>query len=200
MIEGQRIYGFDIGVILTRSRRKYSYAPIRSKAMSPCWYVLRSKPHKEDLVWRQAVSQGFEIFYPRIPAQAVNPRARKIVPYFPGYMFVRVALEGVGLSTFRWMPHAHGLICFDGAPATVPDRLVEAIRARVAAIAAAGGELFLDLQRGDAVTITSGPFAGYEAIFDARLSGGERVRVLLTMLNDRHVPAEVGKAQITSRR
>ncbi len=90
MIEGQRIYGFDIGVILTRSRRKYSYAPIRSKAMSPCWYVLRSKPHKEDLVWRQAVSQGFEIFYPRIPAQAVNPRARKIVPYFPGYMFVRV--------------------------------------------------------------------------------------------------------------
>ncbi len=50
------------------------------------------------------------------------------------------------------------------------------------------------------MTITSGPFAGYEAIFDARLSGGERVRVLLTMLNDRHVPAEVGKAQITSRR
>lgn len=168
--------------------------------MSRSWYVLRSKPHKEDTLWCQAISQGFQVFYPRIPAQAVNPRARKVVPYFPGYMFVRVEIEEVGLSTFQWMPCAHGLICFDDAPASVPDDLVDAIAERVETINALGGELYLDLQRGDLVTITSGPFAGYEAIFDARLNGGERVRVLLTMLNDRRVPAVVGKAQITSKR
>ena len=164
--------------------------------MSRSWYVLRSKPHKEDALWRQAVSQGFQIFYPRIPAKAVNPRARKVVPYFPGYMFVRLDLEQVGISTFQWMPCAHGLICFDDRPASVPDSLVNAIAERVEAINVLGGELYLDLQRGDQVTITSGPFAGYEAIFDERLSGGERVRVLLTMLNDRRIPAVVGKAQI----
>ena len=32
---------------------------------------------------------------------------------------------------------------------------------------------------------------GYRAIFDARLPGTERVRVLLKMLNDRYVPLEV---------
>jgi transcriptional antiterminator RfaH len=114
-------------------------------------------------------------------------------------MFVRVALADVGVSTFQWMPHAHGLICFDGSPAHVPDELVEAIRARVYAIAAAGGELFLDLKPGDAVAIKSGPFKGYEAIFDERLSGGERVRVLVAMLSDRRVPLVLSEAQIGRR-
>ena len=58
-------------------------------------------------------------------------------------------------------------------------------------INAAGGELFHDLNQGDLVEIQSGPFAGYEAIFDARLSGSERVRVLLKMLQGRAVKVEV---------
>lgn len=163
---------------------------------SASWYVLRSKPHKEELLWRQATSQGFAIFYPCIPSRAVNPRARQMVPYLPGYMFVRVNLAAVGGAVFQWMPHAHGLIAFDNLPASVPDAVVDAIARRVEAINAAGGELFLELQRGDTVTITAGPLAGYEAIFDARLSGGERVRVLLALLNDQRVPVVVSDKQI----
>jgi transcriptional antiterminator RfaH len=168
--------------------------------MDDRWYVLRSKPHKEDALWQHARSQGYEIFYPRIPVKTVNPRARKVAPYFPGYMFVRVAIEEVGISTFQWMPYAHGLICFDSVPASVPDDLVDAVRSRVYAIAEAGGELFLQLAKGDALTIKSGPFAGYEAVFDERLSGGERVRVLLQMLDDRQVPVELSEARIERRR
>jgi transcription antitermination factor NusG len=168
--------------------------------MQANWYVLRSKPHKEDVLWQHACSQGYELFYPRIPVKAVNPRARKVVPYFPGYMFVHVAIQEVGISIFQWMPHAHGLICFDNAPASVSDDMIEAIRTRVYAIVQAGGELFLQLQHGDLLTIRSGPFAGYEAIFDARLSGGERVRVLLEMLNDRQVPVVLSEARIERRR
>jgi transcriptional antiterminator RfaH len=111
-------------------------------------------------------------------------------------MFVRVALEEIGLSVFQWMPNAHGLICFDDTPADVPDALIETIRARVDAIVTAGGELFLGLKRGDNVTIKSGPFAGYNAIFDARLSGSDRVRVLLALLNDRQVPLVLNERQL----
>ncbi len=167
--------------------------------MNASWYVLRSKPHKEDALWHHARSQGYDLFYPRIPVKTVNPRARKVAPYFPGYMFVRADIAVMGVSIFQWMPHAHGLICFDNLPACVPDDLVEAIRTRVYAIAEAGGELFMQLKRGDALTIKSGPFAGYEAIFDARLSGGERVRVLLEMLDDRQVPVELNEARIERR-
>ena len=164
--------------------------------MPRSWYVLRSKPRKEDALWQQVRSQGHSVFYPRIPAQAVNPRARKVVPYFPGYMFVHVDLAEVGMSTFQWMPHAHGLICFDDVPADVPAELVAAIRERVGAIVEAGGELFLGLRRGDPVVIKRGPFAGYEAIFDARVGGDERVRVLLKLLNDRQLPVELREGQI----
>ncbi len=167
--------------------------------MTANWYVLRSKPLRETALWQQAVSQGFEVFYPRIPVPAVNPRSRKVVPYFPGYMFVRVVLEQVGRSTFQWMPNAHGLICFDDTPADLPDVLIDAIRSQVEAITAAGSELFYGLKQGDAVTIKSGPFAGYAAIFDARLSGGDRVRVLMALLNDRQVAVDLSEAQLMRR-
>ena len=165
--------------------------------MANQWYALRSKPRKEDVVWRQVQNLGFETFYPRLRVNPVNPRARKLRPYFPGYLFVNVDLEDAGMSTFQWMPHSMGLITFGGEPSAVPDHLIEAIRKRVEEINAAGGEVFDGLKAGDSVRISEGPFKGYEAIFDARLSGSERVRVLLELLgSQRQVPVELDASYI----
>jgi len=60
------------------------------------------------------------------------------------------------------------------------------IKRRVDYICQAGGLIFDGLVHGAPVKITSGPFAGYEGIFDSRLSGSERVRVLLTLLEKQH--------------
>jgi transcriptional antiterminator RfaH len=164
--------------------------------MTDQWYALRSKPRKEDTVWRQLLSKEFEVFYPRVRVNPVNPRAKKFKPYFPGYMFVKVNLEDVGLSTFQWMPHTLGLVNFGGEPAYVPESLIAAIRKRVEEINRAGGELFDKLKPGERVVIQHGPFEGYEAIFDARLPGTERVRVLLRFLSERRVPVELDSSQI----
>lgn len=165
--------------------------------MSSHWYALRTKPRKEEIVWKQARDQGVDVFYPRLRVTPVNPRSRKIRPYFPGYLFVQTDLEATGLSTFQWMPHAIGLVSFGGEPALVPDHLVYAIRQRVEEIASAGGELFDGLKQGDTVRISYGPFEGYEAIFDTRLPGNERVRVLLAFINSaRKVPVELEASQI----
>ena len=160
--------------------------------MNTEWYALRSKPRKEQIVWQQARARGFEAFYPRLQVQPVNPRSSKIRPYFPGYLFVQADLRAVGLSTFNCMPYTLGLVSFGGVPAPVSDRLIHALERRLGEIAGAGGEAFFGLKRGDSVTITGGPFEGYRALFDARLSGTERVRVLLQMLSDRQVPVELG--------
>jgi transcription antitermination factor NusG len=164
--------------------------------MSFHWYVLRSKPHKEALVWQQVLSHGLETYYPRLKVRPVNPRSRKIKPYFPGYLFVRADLDRVGLSTFQWMPHALGLVCFGGVPAPVPGELIAGIRRRLGEIQAAGGELLHRVKPGDRVVIQDGPFAGYEAIFDTRLRGRDRVRVLLQLLNDGCIPMELRAGQI----
>lgn len=164
--------------------------------MAAQWYALRSKARKEDIVWKQARDQGIEVFYPRLRVHPVNPRSKKIKPYFPGYMFVHVDLESLGLSTFQWMPHTVGLVSFGGESAIVPEHLIHAIKRRVEEIASAGGEIFDGLKPGDVVRINYGPFEGYEAIFDARVPGTERVRVLLQLLNSRRVPVELDASRI----
>jgi transcription antitermination factor NusG len=165
------------------------------------WYALRSKSRKEDIVWRQLRDQGFDVFYPRLRVQPVNPRSRKVRPYFPGYLFVKADLGEVGISTFQWMPHSLGLVSFGGEPSLVPENLIHAIRQRVEEIEAAGGEVFDGLKPGDPITIDYGPFEGYEAIFDTRLPGSERVRVLLQLLNSkRQVPVEMKASQIRKKK
>jgi transcriptional antiterminator RfaH len=165
--------------------------------MAYYWYALRSKSRKEDAVFRQLQSQGHEVFYPCLRVHPVNPRSRKIVPYFPGYLFVEIDLEQSGVSVFQWMPHTLGLVSFGGEPSIVPENLILAIQKRVDEINAAGGEIFDGLKPGDAVWINEGPFHGYEAIFDGRLPGSERVRVLLEFLgNRRKVPVVLEASQI----
>ena len=166
--------------------------------MDLSWYVLRSKPNKEVTLWREVSAQGFDCFFPHLRVKPVNPRSRKIRPYFPGYLFLQTDLEQVGLSTFQRMPFCSGLLSFDDVLATVPDHLIQAIRRHVDAINAAGspkGKL-ADLNTGDAVVIQGGPFDGYEAIFDTRLRGSERVRVLLMFLKSRALPIELPVSQI----
>ena len=161
------------------------------------WYALRSKPRKEDIVWQQILDHDIESFYPRLRVHPVNPRARKIKPYFPGYLFVRLDINEVGPSVLKWMPHTLGLVSFGGEPAYVPDNLITGLKKRIREINDAGGEVFDGLKSGDKVLIHDGPFAGYGAIFDVRLSGTARVRVLLKILGaQRIVPVELDVSQI----
>jgi transcription antitermination factor NusG len=164
------------------------------------WYALRTKPNKETLVWQQAKLRGFKVFYPRLRVKPVNPRARKVVPYFPGYLFVEADLQQAGLSTFQFMPYTLGLVCFGGEPATIPESFIHEMKQRMLVIEDSGGFFIDHLKRGDRVLIQDGPFDGYEAIFDTRLSGNDRVQVLLNMLSNRHILVEMDAGMVSKLR
>jgi transcriptional antiterminator RfaH len=164
--------------------------------MTVQWYVLCSKPNKEMALWREVTARGFECYYPQLHVRPVNPRSRKIRSYFPGYLFLQTDMEQVGTSLFQWMPFSSGFIAFDGVPATVPDTMIQAIHRHVDKINAAGRDRLTGIQPGEVVTIRGGPFDGYEAIFDVHLPGSERVRVLLKLLQARHLRMELPSEQI----
>jgi len=164
--------------------------------MAVSWYAIRSKPNKEEFLARQLDSYGIEMFYPRIRVTPVNPRARKVVPYFPNYLFVHLDLDVTNISALRWMPGASGLVSFDGEPASVPDLLIGALQKQIETLNASPRNLLNELKQGDRVLIESGPFAGYEAIFNERLPGRDRVRVLLGFLQKRQIPLELREQQI----
>ena len=160
------------------------------------WYALRSKPHREDALWREVGARGFRVYYPRSRVQPVNPRARKVKAYFPGYLFVQADMTAVGFSAFAWMPYSNGLVFCGSEPSPVPEVLISAIRRHLDDVNAAGGELYAGLKAGNIVRIQDGPFAGYEAIFDSRLPGNQRVRVLLQLLSKQRLPLELPSVQI----
>lgn len=162
------------------------------------WCLLHVKPQKEDFLWGEIVARDIDGYYPRIRVQTVNPRARKIKPYFPGYLFVNIDPD-IGDAELRWLPGANGLVNFGGEVATVPEGIVNAIRKHVDEINAAGGEILKKLHHGDPVRILDGPFAGYEAIFDTRVSGDEHVKVLLKMVKSRIVPVELAAGYVTAK-
>jgi len=164
--------------------------------MAISWYAIRSKPNKEEFLARQLDSYGIEVFYPRLHVTPVNPRARKIVPYFPNYLFVHVDLEVTNISALRWMPGASGLVSFDGEPASVPDMLIGVLQKQIETLHASSQNFLNEIKPGDRVLVHSGPFEGYEAIFDERLPGRNRVRVLLGFLQQRQIPLELREQQI----
>lgn len=162
--------------------------------MAEYWYVLRTKPQKEQFVLQQLRVQAVTLYFPAVRVKPVNPRAAKIRPYFPGYLFVQADLAQAGRNAFSWLPGVVGLVQFGGEPAIVPDTLIRSLQERLARTAQLRQD---DLQPGDRVRITSGPFTGYEAIFDLRLPGKDRVQVLLAFLSQQPQPLKLPAADVT---
>jgi transcription termination/antitermination protein NusG len=159
--------------------------------MSSIWYVLQSKPNKEAFLTQQLEYKQVDHFYPTIKVTPVNPRSRKIRSYFPGYLFVHLDPDQPDqFATLRWMPGAIGLVSFDGRPAEVPDGLIAAVKSHVSeeSIAHIKEHLF---EPGDKVEVFSGPFEGYAGLFDTRISGTDRVRILIKLLRGYSIKVEL---------
>jgi transcriptional antiterminator RfaH len=151
---------------------------------------------KEAFLWGQLCLHQIESYFPCIRVRPVNPRAKKMRAYFPGYVFVNLEFEQINNHLFLRLPGLAGIVSFGGIPSPVPDNLIDAIRQQVDEINVAGGEGLNRLKPGDVVIIEEGPFNGYKAILDACLSGEARVRVLLNLLNGSQVRLELPGRQL----
>lgn len=148
------------------------------------WFLLTSKPQKDDLAEFHLLNQGYEIYRPL--AKRLRLRRGKMLTtiesLFPRYLFIH--LDG-GIHD-NWAPirstkGVNGFVRFGTEAARVPDALIFALQAQENIL----GERAIDLDRyhqGDKVNITDGPFKGLEAIFE-KYDGEERVIVLLELLH-----------------
>ena len=88
------------------------------------------------------------------------------------------------------------MVSFGGELTSVPDLLIAAVKKQVDQHNATIRDQKKNFHQGDVVLIQDGPFAGYEALFDAHLSGQDRVRVLLGLLQSWQMPVEIASRQI----
>ncbi len=155
------------------------------------WYALNSKPHSEQTVYDALVARGIEAYLPVWQPPRRTKRARGPRPFFPCYLFAHADLEVVGLSALQYLPGVRRIVFCGDQPARVPPTAIERIRVRLKELE----QCFTDaigepLSPGDIVTITDGPLAGLDAVFDRRLSSGERVRLLVNFLQ-RGLPVDI---------
>jgi transcriptional antiterminator RfaH len=160
------------------------------------WYLMHSKPRKEAFLRERLRIQRIEVYMPTIRVQPVNPRARKEQPFFPGYLFVHVDLDKIPISEFRGISGSIGLVCYGGEPAYVGDTLIREIQQQVEVITDSASSNIDRFRPGDLVVINDGPFATYKAMFDCRLSGSDRVHVLLELLQDQKIRVELSGRQL----
>jgi transcription antitermination factor NusG len=147
------------------------------------WYTLHTKPRKERMVRDLLSGRGIESYLPMLkPRHRCGSTARCEKPFFPRYLFARLDLQVIPMSSVNWSQGMTSVVSFGGQPAVVPDGVIHWLRAR---LAQANGEDYHDglpLVPNTPMRVVEGPLAGMEAIFDRRLSSAGRARVLIQLL------------------
>jgi transcriptional antiterminator RfaH len=146
------------------------------------WYVVRSKPRREQYAQEQLVRRAVATFLPRIFERPRGHADPVVGPLFPGYLFARIDLF-TQYNSVIWAPGVRGFVAFGDVPAPVDPAVIEFLQTRC------GEEGIVrvvpSFHDGDLVRVTRGPLGGLVGIVQGQGGGRERVRVLMELLRRR---------------
>src|SRR5512141_39705 len=140
------------------------------------WYVVLTGARHEKRVAEQLERKDIEHFLPLYATvhRWKDRRAYLELPLFPGYVFVRLALQH-RLRVLE-IPSVVRFVSFSGRPAPLPTVEVETLRRGLSAQVRAEPHPYLKI--GHRVRIRSGPFSGAEGIL---LRKKDFLRVVLSI-------------------
>ena len=147
------------------------------------WYAVQTHSRKEHVALANLRRQGFEVYYPQYLKRRRHARRTDWVksPLFPNYLFVALDPVNTAWRCINSTIGAKTIISFGGAPAPMPEGVVEKIMAGEdeAGMARIGRQTPYD--RGQPVKILGGAFSGHTGLFDCAVDD-ERVTILLNLL------------------
>jgi transcription antitermination factor NusG len=156
------------------------------------WYALYTCPRHEKRVAEQIEQHRISCFLPlyRSVRRWKDRRKELELALFPGYVFVRVALQDK-LEVLR-VPGVVRLVTFNGQPSALPEAEIESLRRGLAGRVRMAPHPYL--QVGRRVRLRSGPMAGLEGILRRRK---ERLRLVVSIeMLARAVAVEVDEADV----
>lgn len=145
------------------------------------WYVIQTKPKKEEEATSYLSTKGVEIFSPLMEAFTTrNTRITKeLKSLFPGYIFGKFDLEQ-NYPLVRWGRGVKCVLGFGGYPTSVSEEVVEIIKGRTDTRGIV--RLKQDYKSNDVIRIKTGPLKDLLGIFERWMSDNERVRILLNLI------------------
>jgi len=145
------------------------------------WYVIQTKPKKEEEAFCNLYSRGLECLFPKVlDYRTWHGRYTTIEkPLFPGYLFVKLVLSQYYYKV-KWTKGVAHFVGLGNVPAPIADEVVEIIYNQMGEQGRV--KMGRDLRSGETVQIKSGPFKDLIGVFDRKVSARDRVRVLLHLV------------------
>ncbi len=145
------------------------------------WYVIQTKPNREEQVHSFLSLKGVEMFGPRMETFAsVSGSGRKeLKSLFPTYLFGKFDVEQ-DYPLVRWTRGVNKVLSFGGNPTPISEAVVELIKRRTDANGIVRKSL--SLFPNDPVRINVGPLKDLVGMFERWVSDRERVRILLNVI------------------
>jgi transcription antitermination factor NusG len=152
------------------------HGAVQDAQATPHWYAAYTRSHHERCVAEQLQTRTVEHFLPLYETvrKWKDRRKRMELPLFPGYIFVRIALQ----ERLRVLvvPGVVRLVGFDNHPAALPDNEIEALRSVMGRGLRSEPHPYLTVGR--KVRIARGALEGMEGVL-VRKKG--RVRLVLSI-------------------
>lgn len=145
------------------------------------WFVIQTKPKKEEEATAYLSNKGVEIFSPLIESFVLrNGRIIKdLKPLFPGYIFGKFDLE-LNYPIVRWGRGVKCVLGFGGYPVPLAQEVIMLIKSRVDENNIV--RIKCDFKPNDVVRIKAGPLKDLMGIFEKWLPDRERVKILLNLI------------------
>jgi transcriptional antiterminator RfaH len=145
------------------------------------WYVIQTKPKKEEEAKSYLSLNGLEVFNPLM--ETFLPRNgrlnKEFKPLFPNYIFGKFDIDQ-NYNLVRWARGVKKILGFGGNFTPVSEEIVELIKKRTDSNGIVRKSYHFEPN--DLVRIKSGPLKDLLGIFDRWVSDSERVRVLLNLI------------------
>lgn len=162
------------------------------------WFLIRTKPRREELALLNYEKQGFSVYLPQIRTVRRHARRTEEVrkPFFPGYLFLHLAPEERRWPTIAATIGALAPVRFGDYYPPVPDFVIQELHEREDAtgVIPFSTEVAGRFSSGEAVRIARGSREGLFGIFK-KILDKDRVLVLLDILQ-RQVPVVVPAVDI----
>jgi transcriptional antiterminator RfaH len=152
------------------------------------WYVVYSKPHKEEQAQFHLRMKGLDVFFPRLDLIRVAEKRKRIIPLFPNYLFVRLHLP-TEFHYVIWSPGVKRIVSFGDMPIPLDDGVVTFLKQQTDPEGLI--KAHSQLRPGQEVEIRGGPFDGLIAIIQDPPDGKGRVKILLKLLS-RQISVKLG--------
>jgi len=158
------------------------------------WYAIYTRSHFENLVADQLTARGFSPFLPERGVWSKRLQTPRVVPMFPGYLFVR---HGMEKKSYIEILNARGVVrVLDGGwnrLTPIADIEMEGIQRVVKAGVPVLPHAYFN--RGDRVRVFDGPLTGVEGIFVRDKPNKGRLVVSINLLQT-SVAVEVDSALV----